>query len=73
MQEIFPGTAARLEEWKADPAVLGVLLVGSKSHEHGDELSDDDLEILLTDEAYARIAPKDVLDLLFGGRPPTRN
>jgi len=72
MQEIFPGTAARLEEWKADPNVLGVLLVGSKSHEHGDELSDDDLEILLTDEAYARIAPKDVLDLLFEGEAPNK-
>ncbi len=72
MQEIFPGTVARLEEWKANPDVLGVLLVGSKSHEHGDELSDDDLEILLTDEAYARFAPAEVGEFLFEGEVPDK-
>jgi hypothetical protein len=57
--EIYPATAARLEEWRADPDVLGVVLVGSKAQGHQDELSDDDLEVLLTDEAFARIAPAD--------------
>ena len=57
MQSIFPATAARLEEWKAQPGVLGVVLVGSKSRGHNDELSDDDLEVLLTDEAFAQLAP----------------
>jgi hypothetical protein len=62
VQEIFPETAARLEEWKANPEVLGVLLVGSKSRGHGDERSDDDLEVLLTEGAFAKISPADCCD-----------
>ena len=49
MQDIFPGTAEKLEEWKSRPEVLGVLLVGSKSRGYNDDLSDDDLEVLLGD------------------------
>ena len=47
MYNIFPQTAARLSQWQSQPDVLGVLLVGSKSRGHADELSDDDLEVLL--------------------------
>lgn len=72
MQAIFPATAARLEEWKAQPEVLGVLLVGSKSRGHADELSDDDLEVLLTDEAFARIAPAECSELRIEGEGPRR-
>ncbi len=72
MQQIFEQTARRLQEWQADEGVVGVLLVGSKSHEHGDDLSDDDLEVLLTDEAYARLAPVDCLDVLVEGEGDTR-
>jgi predicted nucleotidyltransferase len=56
---IFPETAARVEAWAADPDVLGVLLVGSKARGHEDSRSDDDLEVLLTEAAFARIAPAD--------------
>lgn len=67
MQEIFPATAARVEEWKARPDVLGIVLVGSKSHEYCDDLSDDDLEVLLTDEAFTKIRPEDCLELFHEG------
>jgi hypothetical protein len=72
MLEIFPQTARRVDEWKADPGVMGVVLVGSKSHGHGDELSDDDLEVLYTDEAFARFAPVDCIDLLVEGEGESR-
>ena len=72
MQAIFPETAARLEEWKQQPDVLGVLLVGSKSRGHADELSDDDLEVLLTDEAFAPIAPAECSELRITGEGPQR-
>lgn len=72
MQEIFPETAARLEEWKAKPEVLGVLLVGSKSRGHADERSDDDLEVLLTEEAFAGIAPADCCDVKVVGEGKDR-
>lgn len=72
MQPIFPATAARLEEWKAQPEVLGVLLVGSKSRGHADALSDDDLEVLLSDEAFARLAAEQCGEVLVEGEGPTR-
>src|SRR3954447_3571012 len=72
MQDIFPETAARVSEWAAQEGVLGVVLVGSKSHEHGDDLSDDDLEVLLTDEAFAEIAPADCSDVLIKGEGSER-
>jgi hypothetical protein len=55
--EIFAQTRERLAAWQADSDVLGVLLVGSKSRGHMDGLSDDDLEVLLSDEAHARLTP----------------
>lgn len=66
-QEIFPRTAARLEEWKSDGDVLGVLLVGSKSRGHGDEISDDDLEVVLADEAHARLTPRNCIEYFREG------
>ena len=57
--DIFPATAARLAQWKEQPEVLGVLLVGSKSRGNDDDLSDDDLEVLLTGEAFAQLQPKE--------------
>lgn len=72
MQEIFPETAERVQKWSEDPEVLGVLLVGSKSHGHADELSDDDLEVLLTPEAHAKLAPSDCVDELIQGEDEER-
>jgi hypothetical protein len=72
MQTIFPATAARLEAWKAQPGVVGVLLVGSKSRGHNDMLSDDDLEVLLTDEAFAQIPPADCGEILVEGEGAAR-
>ncbi|OGF20934.1 MAG: hypothetical protein A2V63_05595 [Candidatus Eisenbacteria bacterium RBG_19FT_COMBO_70_11] len=69
---LFPQTAARLAEWRADPDVLGALLVGSKTRGHQDALSDDDLEVILTDRAFARIAPADCHALLIEGEGPVR-
>jgi len=69
---LFPETEAKLAAWRADPDVLGVVLVGSKSRGHDDGRSDDDLEVLLTDEASARVAPANCLDVLVEGEGPTR-
>jgi len=70
--EIFPQTAERLDEWRQDPDVLGVVLVGSKARGHQDELSDDDLEVLLTDEAFSAIPPAECHALLIEGEGATR-
>jgi hypothetical protein len=71
-QAIFAATAARIEEWKADPAVLGVLHVGSKSRGHGDERSDDDLEVIVTEAAFERLAPAETSDVKIEGEGATR-
>ncbi|MNK89101.1 hypothetical protein D3C87_1090970 [compost metagenome] len=57
MQALFDETQEQLSRWKADPDVLGVIMVGSKSRGNGDALSDDDLEVILSDEAHARLHP----------------
>jgi len=72
MRDIHPETAARVARWSQDPAVLGVLLVGSRSRGHDDPTSDDDLEVLLTPAAYARIAPADCSEVRIEGEGPTR-
>jgi hypothetical protein len=69
---LFAETATRLEAWAADPEVLGVLLVGSKSRGHEDDRSDDDLEVLLSDAAFARLAPADCHALRLEGEGPSR-
>ena len=72
MDIVFDQTRKRVEEWAADPEVLGVLLVGSRSRGHSDELSDDDLEVILTDKAAARLSPPECSDLLIEGERPNR-
>src|SRR6476646_8135467 len=72
VQGIFDATAERLEEWKAQPEVLGVLLVGSKSRGHSDDLSDDDLEVLLTDEAHAKLTPSECSEVCFDELEPLK-
>lgn len=67
MHAIFSATEARIKQWQELPEVLGVLLVGSKSHEHDDELSDDDLEVLLSDEAFDQLAPTQTGEIYFEG------
>jgi hypothetical protein len=71
-QTIFPQTAARLEEWKSRAEVAGVVLVGSKSRGYGDRLSDDDLEVILDDEAHARLSPSQCLEYLIEGEGEAR-
>lgn len=73
MSDIFPQTAARLAQWKEQPGVLGVLLVGSKSRRHNDALSDDDLEVLLTDEAFAKLEPADCGEFYTEGEDSDRH
>ncbi|MFN3431874.1 MAG: hypothetical protein ACK46X_18230, partial [Candidatus Sericytochromatia bacterium] len=41
----------------------GVVWGGSPRRGHGDAMSDDDLEVLLTPEAFARLAPVDSYDM----------
>lgn len=67
MDLVFDQTKDRISQWAQDPNVLGVLLVGSKSRGHGDEYSDDDLEVILSDEAAAAILPADCSDVLIVG------
>jgi hypothetical protein len=69
---IFPATAEQLERWSQRPEVLGVLLVGSKSRGHADAFSDDDLEVLLAEEAFAELAPESCGELHFEGEGPGR-
>src|SRR5262245_41995145 len=69
---LFPETAARIEAWAADPDVLGVLLVGSKSRGYEDARSDDDLELFLTEEAFARMAPSECHALMVEGEGAAR-
>lgn len=64
---LFPETRARLEQWRADPDVVGVLLVGSKSRGFDDELSDDDIEVVLEDRPFASRSSADCLELGFVG------
>jgi hypothetical protein len=70
LEGLNEGTRARLDRWIADPDVVGVVWVGSKSRGHGDAYSDDDLEVYLTSEAFARIAP---LDTYVHERVPDAN
>jgi hypothetical protein len=71
-QPLFAATAARIEQWKSRPEVLGVIHVGSRSRGHGDERSDDDLEVVLTDEAHAALSPGECSEILAEGTGPTR-
>jgi hypothetical protein len=65
MADIFPETAERLKEWISRPEVLGVILVGSKSADHADYFSDDDLEVILTDESHARLSSAECSEVLY--------
>jgi hypothetical protein len=49
------------------PEVQGVVLVGSASRGHSDELSDDDLEVYLTEEAWTARTPEECIELLIEG------
>jgi hypothetical protein len=46
--------------------------VGSKSRGHGDALSDDDLEVVLTPEAHALLSPTQCIEYSFEGGPEAR-
>lgn len=72
MRDIFPETAARLAQWREMPEVQGVLLVGSASRGHSDQLSDDDLEVLLTEEAWAARTSDECIELLIEGEGEAR-
>ena len=67
MRDVFPETMERLEQWKAQPEVLGVILVGSQSRGHADDLSDDDLEVLLDEEQFAQREPEACIEFLIEG------
>jgi hypothetical protein len=49
------------------PDVLGVVHVGSASRGHDDELSDDDLEVYLSEEAWQARTPGECIELLIEG------
>jgi predicted nucleotidyltransferase len=65
MDVVFPQTRERVNRWATDPEVVGVLLVGSRSRGHADDLSDDDLEVVLTPEAAARLSPAACSEVLI--------
>ena len=62
-ETLHPRTRERVTAWAADPDVVGVVWVGSKSRGHGDRHSDDDLEVLLDAAAFARLAPVDSYEM----------
>ena len=72
MQPLFEATQEQIARWKANPEVLGVVMVGSKSRGNGDALSDDDLEVILTDEAHARLHPTACSVIMAEGEGPGR-
>jgi hypothetical protein len=72
MDIVFDETRRRIAEWASQPEVLGVLLVGSRSRGHPDALSDDDLEVILTDDVAARLSPAQCSDVLIEGERPNR-
>jgi transposase len=72
MDQVSDETRRRIEQWAKQPEVLGVLLVGSRSRGHADLLSDDDLEVILTDEAAGRLSPSECSDVLVEGERPNR-
>jgi hypothetical protein len=67
-----PETLERIERWRGDPDVLAVLQVGSRTRGFDDDRSDDDLEVVLTETAAARIPPERCLEHLVTGEGPTR-
>ena len=67
MRDLFPETEAKLAGWKSVPDILGVIMTGSKSLGHDDELSDDDLEVIFTEEAFAKIEPARCHEYLVAG------
>jgi predicted nucleotidyltransferase len=72
MDLVFDKTRERVAQWAVNKEVLGVLLVGSRSRDNADALSDDDLEVVLTEEAAARISPADCSDVLIEGEGESR-
>ena len=67
-QPLFEETLEAIEAWKARPEVIGIVHVGSKSRGHGDATSDDDLEIVLTEEAYSALTPAGCIEVLVNGQ-----
>lgn len=57
--EPYERTLERVAEFAADPEVLGVVWVGSRSRGYGDAMADDDLDVLLTPAAHAKVDPAD--------------
>lgn len=72
MSDVSPQTAAWVRELAGRPEVLGVLCVGSKNRGYTDELSDDDLEVVVTEEAFAPLSPVETLAYYHEGEPPSR-
>ncbi len=70
--ELLTATAERLARWREDPNVIGVIHVGSRSRGHGDALSDDDLEVVLTPGAHAALAPAACVEGLATGEGAQR-
>jgi uncharacterized protein DUF4037 len=71
-RDLLPATAERLARWTEDPEVVGVIHVGSRSRGHGDALSDDDLEVVLTPAAYAGRAPEACVEGVATGEGAAR-
>jgi hypothetical protein len=57
--EPYERTLERVAEFARDPEVLGVVWVGSRSRGYGDAMADDDLDVLLTPAAHAKVDPAD--------------
>jgi hypothetical protein len=72
LDRCFPETRERIARWRNDPDVLAVLQVGSKTRGFDDATSDDDLEVVLTEAAAARIPPGRCIDRLVVGEGAAR-
>lgn len=54
---------------RAEPEALGALLIGSRTRGYAQGDADWDLEIVVTDDFFARMAPRERLVLVWDGQP----
>ncbi|NOT33242.1 MAG: DUF4037 domain-containing protein [Candidatus Eisenbacteria bacterium] len=65
-------TLERMQRWRDDPDVIGIVQVGSRTRGLGDATSDDDLEVLLSPDAFARLEPAACHEFVVEGEGAAR-
>jgi hypothetical protein len=63
--ELDSRTLKRVQVWRNESAVKGVVLVGSKAIGYSDERSDDDLYVYLDDLSFSQLNERDYVEVLI--------